>query len=198
MTADDNLNQRVQIAQDRTVETTHPETRTGERDPVPEPVRKKVRFSERVEAQTPEGAVVTSSRSTSSSSSSSNSSSSSSSSSSPTEIATSMHVDESDQDSSKRKKVTHGTDMELEGLVMESEIDRLQRYSDSDFLMQVKQDADAALDLIVFLRLQSERSSEEGFATGWCASICSCGRSVFNPKDCTFCPQMWSHSLISI
>ena len=59
-----------------------------------------------------------------------------------------MQVDESDQDSSKRQKVTHGADMELEG--MESERDRLQRYSDCDFLMQVKQDADAYIDRIVF------------------------------------------------
>ena len=35
-----------------------------------------------------------------------------------------MQVDESNQDSSKRQKVTHGADMELEGLVMESERDR--------------------------------------------------------------------------
>ena len=49
MTADDNFNQIVQIAQDRIVETAHPEARTGERDPVPEPARKKVRFAERVE-----------------------------------------------------------------------------------------------------------------------------------------------------
>ena len=48
MTADDNLNQRVQIAQDRIVETTPSEARTGERDPVPEPARK-VRFAERVD-----------------------------------------------------------------------------------------------------------------------------------------------------
>ena len=47
MTADDNLNQRVQIAQDRIFETTPPEARTGERDSVPEPARKKVRFAER-------------------------------------------------------------------------------------------------------------------------------------------------------
>ena len=38
--------------------------------------------------------------------------------------------------------------MELEGLVMESERDRLQRYSDCDFLMQVKQNADVYLDRI--------------------------------------------------
>ena len=44
-----------------------------------------------------------------------------------------MEVDEGEQDSSNRQKVTHGTDMELEELVMESELDRLQRYSDCDF-----------------------------------------------------------------
>ena len=32
-----------------------------------------------------------------------------------------MQVDESNHDSSKRQKFTHGADMELEGLVMESE-----------------------------------------------------------------------------
>ena len=146
MTADDNLNQRVQIAQDRIVETAPPEAKTGERDPAPELARKKVRFAERVEGQTPEGTVVTNSRSTRSSSSSSNSSSSSDSSSSRTAIAPSMLVDESNQDSSKRQEVTHGADMELEGLVMESERDRLQRYSDCDFLMQVKHNADVYLD----------------------------------------------------
>ena len=80
MTADDNLNQRVQIAQDRIVETTDPEARTVERDPVPEPARK-VRFAERVEEQTLEGTVGTNSRSASSISSSPSSSSSSDSSS---------------------------------------------------------------------------------------------------------------------
>ena len=53
MTADDNLDQRVQIAQDRIVDTTPPEAGTGERDRVPEPARKNVRFAERVEEQTP-------------------------------------------------------------------------------------------------------------------------------------------------
>ena len=62
-----------------------------------------------------------------------------------------MQVDESNQDSSKRQKVTHGADMELEGLVMESERDRLQRYSDCDFLMQVKQNADVYLDSIFLM-----------------------------------------------
>ena len=51
-----------------------------------------------------------------------------------------MQVNESNQDSSKRQKVTHVADME--GLVMESERDRLQRYPDCDFLTQVKQKAD--------------------------------------------------------
>ena len=99
----DNLNQRVQIAQDRIVETTPPEARTGERDPVPEAARKKVRFAERVEEQTSESTVATNSRSTSSSSSSSSrSSNSDSTSSSQTAIAPSMQVDESNQDSSKK------------------------------------------------------------------------------------------------
>ena len=70
MTANDNHNQRVQIAQNRTVEATPSEARTGERDPAPEPGRKKVRFAERVEEQTPEGTIGTNSRSASSSSSS--------------------------------------------------------------------------------------------------------------------------------
>ena len=74
MVADDDLNQRVQIAQDRTVEIAPPEARTGKRDSVPEPARKKVRIAERVEEQTPEGTVVTNSQSTRSSSSSSSSS----------------------------------------------------------------------------------------------------------------------------
>ena len=97
MTADDNLNQRVQIAQDRIVETASPEARTGERDPVPEPARKKVRFAERVDEQTPEGTVATSSSSSSSSSSSYPSSS-------QTAIVPSMQVDESNQDSSKKDR----------------------------------------------------------------------------------------------
>ena len=59
-----------------------------------------------------------------------------------------MQVDESNEDRSKRQKVTHGADMELEGLVVESERDRLQRYSDCDFLMQAKQNADIYLDRI--------------------------------------------------
>ena len=76
MTADDDdLNQRVQIAQDRIVETALSEARTGERDPVPEPARKNLRFAERVEEQIHDGTVGTHSRSASSNSSSSRSSS---------------------------------------------------------------------------------------------------------------------------
>ena len=98
--ADDDFNQRVQISQDRIVGTAPPEAGTGVRDSVPEPARKKVRFAERAEEQTLEGTDVTISRSTSCSSSSSIPSSDSSS--SPTAIATSMQVDESHQDRSKK------------------------------------------------------------------------------------------------
>ena len=59
-----------------------------------------------------------------------------------------MQVDESNEDRSKRQKVTHGADMELEGLVVESERGRFQRHSDCDVLMQVKQNADVYLDRI--------------------------------------------------
>ena len=52
----------------------------------------------------------------------------------------------SNEDRSKKQKVTHGADLELEGLVMESERDRLQRYSDCNFLMQVKHNGDVYLD----------------------------------------------------
>ena len=91
MTADDDLNQRVPIAQHRNVETAPSGAQAGERNSAPEPVRKKVRFAERVEEHTLEGTVGTNSQSTSSSSSSS-----------PTTIVTSMQVDESDQDCSKK------------------------------------------------------------------------------------------------
>ena len=53
MSADDNLKQRVQIAQDPIVETTPPEARTGERDLVPEPARKKVRFADELKNKHP-------------------------------------------------------------------------------------------------------------------------------------------------
>ena len=74
--------------------------------------RKKVRFAEQVEEQTPKDTATTLPQNPSSSS---------------TTFASSMQVDESDQDRSKRQKIMHGTDMELEGLVMEAEFDRLQR-----------------------------------------------------------------------
>ena len=41
-----------------------------------------------------------------------------------------------------------GACMELEGLVVESEGDRVQQYSDFDFLMQIKQNADIYYDNI--------------------------------------------------
>ena len=194
VTADDDLNKRVHIVQDRIVETAPPEARTGERDSVPEPVRKKVRFAERVEAQTPEGAVVTTSRSTSSRSSSSSSSSSTS---SPTEIATPMQVDESDQDRSKRQKVTHATDMELEELITESELDRLQRFSDCDFLMQVKQDADAYLDRIVYKDCKvREAVKKDLLQLGVHPSVR--GGSVFKSWKGAVCPQIWSDPWICL
>ena len=79
----------------------------------------------RVEEQIPEGTVTAIPQSTSSSSSSISSGS-------PTTIATSMQVDETDQDRSKKQKVVHGTDIELEELVMEAEFDRLQRCADRE------------------------------------------------------------------
>ena len=57
-----------------------------------------------------------------------------------------MQVDESNEDRSKRQKVTQDADMELERLVTESERNRLQRYSDCEFLMHVKWNADVYLD----------------------------------------------------
>ena len=68
-----------------------------------------------------------------------------------------MQVDENNQDSSKRQKVTHGAEMELEGLVMESERDRLQRHSDCDFLMQVKRNAGVYLDRIFLMIARREK-----------------------------------------
>ena len=95
-----------------------------------------------------------------------------------------MQVDESNQTAQERQKDTHGGDMELEGLVMESERDRLQRYSGFDFLMQVKQNA--------------ERNCEERIDSVRCASISLCGGSVFMPWDCTSCPLIWSHTWTSV
>ena len=139
MTADDNLNQRVQTAQDRIVETTLPEARIGERDPVPEPARKKVRFAERAEDQTPKGTVATNSRTSCSSSSSY-----------PVKprLYHRCRLMKAIRTAQKRQKVTHVADMEVEGLNMDSERDRLQRHSDHDFLMQVKLSADVFFDRI--------------------------------------------------
>ena len=61
-----------------------------------------------------------------------------------------MQVDESGQDRSTRQKVVHGTDMELERLVMEAEFGPVQRDSDRSFLVQAMQDTDAYLDKNVF------------------------------------------------
>ena len=192
MTADDNLNQRAQIAQDRIVETTPPEARTGERDPAPEPARKKVRFAERVDEQTPEGTVATSSSSSSSSSSSCPSSS-------QTAIVPSMQVDESNEGSSKRQKVTHGADMELEGLLMEAERDRLQRFSDCDFLKQVKQNADVYLDgFFPNDHRKRETVKQEMIKLGVHPSVHVAEVFSFKPWDCTSFPHIWSHPWISV
>ena len=112
MTADADLSQRAQVAQQRIVDTVPSEAQARERDSVSEPPRKKVRFAEQVEEPTPEDTATTIPQNPSSSS---------------TTFATSRQVDESDQDRSKRQKIMHGTDMDLEGLVMEAEFDRLQR-----------------------------------------------------------------------
>ena len=112
MTADADLSQRAQVAQQRIVDTVPSEAEARERDSVPEPPRKKVRFTEQVEEQTPEDTATTIPQNPSSSS---------------TTFASSRQVDESDQDRSKRQKIMHGTDMELIGLVMEAEFDRFQR-----------------------------------------------------------------------
>ena len=144
---------------------------------MPEPVSKKVRFAERVEKQT---LMV---------------------------LLLQIHgvyqqqfeqVDESTQDSSKRQKVTHGAGVELEGLVMESERDRLQRCSDCDFLMQLKQNADVYLDGIFLQLSHEERNCEERVDAVRCASIGPCGGSVSKSWECTFCPRIRSHTWISV
>ena len=89
----------------------------------------------------------------------------------------------------KRQKVTPGADTELEGLVMESERDRLQRYSDCDFLMQVKQNADVYFDRI-FSNDHRKRETVKKELIQLGASVTPCGRSVFKLKDCTSCPQI--------
>ena len=54
-TADDDVSQRVQILKQHIDDTAPSEAQAGERDSVLEPARKKFRFAERVEEQTPEG-----------------------------------------------------------------------------------------------------------------------------------------------
>ena len=95
-------------------------------------------------------------------------------------------------------RTTHGADMELEGLVMESERDRLLRCSDCDFLMQVKQNADICLDRIFSDDHRKRETVKKRIDIVRSASISPCGRSVFKPKDCTSCPQIWSHRWISV
>ena len=107
MSADEDLNQRVQVAQQRMVDRVPPDAQTG--DPVQEPPQKKVRFEEQVEEQTSEGPQYHSTpipQNPSSRSTSSNS----------TTRPTSTQVDESDQDCSKRQRILLKTHMELEGL----------------------------------------------------------------------------------
>ena len=99
-----------------------------------------------------------------------------------------MQVGESDQDRSKMQKIMRGTDMELEGLVMEAEFDRLQRHPDSTFLVQAKQDADS----------YRERSCEEGLVAIRCAFISSRCRSAFKSWKNVYCPQTWSHHWIGV
>ena len=105
-----------------------------------------------------------------------------------------MQVDESDQDHTKGQKLVPGTDMELEGLVMEAEFDHLQRYSDRSFLVQGKQDTDSYFVKNFF----KERSCQEGLVTVRCTSISSRGGSVFNSRKSTFFPQIWSHPWIGV
>ena len=106
-----------------------------------------------------------------------------------------MQVDESDQDSSKRQKVTHGADMELEG--MESERDRLQRYSDCDFLMQVKQDADAYIDRNVFKDCKVRAVKKDLPQLGVHPSVHVAG--VFSsPGKARFVHRIRSHPWISV
>ena len=98
MSADENLNQRVQVAQQRLVDRATPEAQTG--NLAQEPPQNKVRFEELVEEQASEGIAASLPHNPSSMS---------------TTIPTSMQVDESDQDRSKRQKTMPMTDMELEG-----------------------------------------------------------------------------------
>ena len=61
-----------------------------------------------------------------------------------------MTVDECEHDRSKRQKITEEAGMELEDLVIEAELDRLQRYSDGSLGVQVKQNPDTYFDSIGF------------------------------------------------
>ena len=132
MTADENLNQRVQIAEDRTVEAT----------PLKQQMVNEILYQSQHERRSDSRSelknkhlrvrLVKIHRQQSN------------------HDAPSIQVDESNEDRSKRQKVTHGADVELEGLGMESERDRLQRYSDCDFLMQVKQNVDVYLGQNLF------------------------------------------------
>ena len=128
MTADDDLSQRVQIAQQRIVDTVPSEAQAGERDSAPEPARTKVRFAERVEERTPEGTVTTIPQNPSSSFQ-------------QFQQQFQQQIQQFQQhfDYTCNIDAVHGTDMELEGLVMEAEFDRLQRCSDLSFLVQAKQ-----------------------------------------------------------
>ena len=76
-----------------------------------------------------------------------------------------MLVDESDQDRSKRHKVVHRTDMELEELVMEAEFDRFQRYADRSFLVQTMQGTDSYLDKIVSKDCKEREAVRKGLCT---------------------------------
>ena len=132
MTADDNLNQRVQIAQDRTVETLHleqervyellyqnqQEGRSEQRSKLKNKHLRVLLVQIHGVPAAVQAAV-------------------------PVRIQAALkprlyhrsRFDESNQDSPKRQKVTHAADIELEGLAMDSERDGLQRHSDFDFLL---------------------------------------------------------------
>ena len=197
MTADDDLNQRVQIAQDRIVETALLEARTGERDSVPEPARQKVRFAERVEEHTPEGTLLLQIHGE------------------PAAIRAAVPVPlPADVQQrlphrcrltkairtagSKRRKVTRDGDMELEGLVMDSERDRLQRYCDCDFLKQVKHNADVYLDRIFSNdHRKRETVKKELIQLGVHPSV-HVAEVFFKSWEGTLCPQIWSHPCCSV
>ena len=75
---------------------------------------------------------------------------------------------------------------------MELERDRLQRYSDCDFLMQVKQNADTNLNIVFsYVHRKREIVKKELILLGVHPSVHVAG--VFRPEDCTSCPQILSH-----